>query len=103
MNRQTTQNPTTRVWIEDGCIRCHWCQHLVPEVFLDSPGGCQIRGTARADGITDENRIAKLPLAPGTVDGATDTYLTFVADGCPAQVIKLSRDDGPQVGDSLHH
>ena len=80
---------TARVWISSGCISCHWCQHLVPEVFQDGPGGCQIRGSAREDQCTDDNVQERARLRPGIIDAKTEAFLDFVAGGCPSQVIHV--------------
>ncbi len=83
---------TTRVWISAGCICCHWCQHLIPEVFQDGAGGCQIRGSAREDGVTDDNLTERSRLRSGAIDAKTEEFLSFVAGGCPSQVIHVERD-----------
>jgi ferredoxin len=90
VNAPLTSAPVT-VWIAPGCTRCHWCQHLMPTVFQDSPEGSLVRAEARRDGGTCSNAAARSPIKDGHLDAASASFLTFVADGCPVRVIKVER------------
>ena len=90
VNAPLTPAPVT-VWIAPGCTRCRWCQHLLPTVFEDSPAGSQVRAEARCDSDTCSNEASRSPIKPGHLDASSSTFLDFVADGCPAQVIKVER------------
>jgi ferredoxin len=79
------------VWIAEGCTRCHWCQHLLPTVFVDTPEGSRVRSEARRDGGTCTNATARSPLKEGYLDADSAAFLTFVADGCPVRVINVER------------
>ncbi len=78
-----------RIWIDPGCIRCRWCQLLIPEVFVDTEDGSAIRQDVRTDGRCDANRDGRTPLVAGTLDASGRDYLQFVADGCPTNVIRV--------------
>ncbi len=88
-----------RIWIEDGCIHCGWCQHLVPAVFVAADDGTRIVGTARQDGITSNNRSERSPLRAGRLPTDEIDFMPFVADGCPARVIHLDGWSGLGVAD----
>jgi ferredoxin len=76
VSRCRSAGPT--VAIAEGCIACGWCSSLAGEVFsTDGP-----RAVVRRDSLDDQGRV--LPRI--AVDRA---FLTFVADGCPAQVIQI--------------
>ena len=78
-----------RVWIEPGCIACGWCTDLMPTIFVVGAGkACVIAASARKDGSRGANRREKSALKQG-LTGAEADFLSFVADGCPAKVIKL--------------
>jgi ferredoxin len=79
-----------RVWIEDGCIRCGWCQHLEPRVFQVTETGSVVIAEARTDRRTDGNQRRRSRLRPDALDAAAVDFLQFIADGCPVQVIKVS-------------
>lgn len=78
-----------RVWIAEGCIHCYWCQNLAPLVFLAGEQGTRIAGEVRVDGITSDNRQEQSPLRVDVLSESDFTFLPFVADGCPVQVIHL--------------
>lgn len=77
-----------RVWIAEGCTNCGWCSGLDGELFAPSVHGACIRGAQRQDGTTDANRSQVSDLRTPR-QGEDAVFLTFVADGCPAQVIRL--------------
>jgi ferredoxin len=89
-----------RVWIEDGCIQCFWCQNLNPTVFAVGENGCQIRADARVDGETSDNRAARAELKPGAISAEDEAFLPFLAGGCPSQVIRL--EGFAAIDDPLH-
>lgn len=81
--------PVARIWIEAGCIQCGWCSDLVPDVFLVTGDAlCEIRGQARVDHLTDDNRTSRILLVK-PFEGAEATFIEFVAAGCPAAVIRI--------------
>lgn len=83
------QGTIRRVWIESGCIACGWCTDLVPTIFVVGGGkACVIAASARKDGGRGANRREKSPLKHA-LTGADADFLGFVADGCPAKVIRL--------------
>jgi ferredoxin len=82
----------TAIWIDEGCIQCGWCQNLEPAVFFVSEEGCVIRAEARRDDIQGTNREEQSRLRPGVLDSDGVSFMRFIADGCPVQVIKLSAD-----------
>jgi len=59
----------TRVWIEPGCISCHFSGDTCPAVFE----------------VLDEGAVVK----PGADLVANDQAIREAADGCPVQVIKF--------------
>jgi hypothetical protein len=82
--------PVGRVWIESGCIECGWCTDLLPAVFEVRAGKpCIIAAAARSDGRAGANRRERSPLAKPFHDKDA-RFLEFVADGCPAKVIRFS-------------
>lgn len=84
-----TATRVARVWIEPGCIRCGWCSDLAPEVFQGSERHeTRINGAIRSDGMTDDNRAARSLLLRPLLEQQAE-FMEFVADGCPAHVIKL--------------
>jgi len=84
-----TEGAIRRVWIEPGCIACGWCTDLVPAIFIVGEGkACVIAAAARKDGSRGANRREKSPLKR-MLTRADAEFLCFVADGCPAKVIKL--------------
>jgi ferredoxin len=78
-----------RIWIDPGCIRCRWCQLLIPQIFVDTEQGSAIRHEVRIDGRCDANRERHTALVAGTLDDSGQDYLRFVADGCPTHVIRV--------------
>jgi len=78
-----------RIWIDPGCIRCRWCQLLIPKIFVDTENGSAIRQEVRPDGRCDANRDNHTRLAAGTLDASDRDYVQFVADGCPTHVIRV--------------
>jgi hypothetical protein len=82
-----------RVWIDEGCIQCGWCENLEPRVFIISELGCSIVADCREDGLTDHNRERLANLREGVLDAESLAYLPFIAGGCPAEVIRLSGID----------
>jgi ferredoxin len=76
-----------RVWIEDGCIQCFWCHHLVPEVFVCGAQGTRVDGRVRVDQRTSDNRRERSPLTTVAMAALDLPFVQFVADGCPAKVI----------------
>lgn len=86
MDPEATVN---RVWIAPGCIECGWCTDLLPEVFeVEAGAACVIAASARKDGRSGTNQREKSPLKRA-LRGKDADFLGFVADGCPAKVIKL--------------
>ncbi len=81
-----------RIWIDEGCIQCGWCQTLDDRVFAVGPTGTVIRGDVRSDGRTDANRDARATLRQDVLDAAALGYLQFIADGCPVRVIRIADD-----------
>jgi hypothetical protein len=79
-----------RVWIEEGCIQCGWCQNLEPRVFSVSELGCLILADVRQDGLSDDNRAQRVELRAEALDEDAVNYLPFIAGGCPAEVIQLA-------------
>ena len=61
--------PITRVWIEPGCISCHFSEDSCPAVFE----------------VLDEGAVVK----PGADYVANDKAIREAAVGCPVQVIKF--------------
>jgi len=59
----------TRVWIEPGCISCHFSGDTCPAVFE----------------VLDEGAVVK----PGADLVSHDQAIREAADGCPVQVIKF--------------
>ncbi len=82
-----------RVWIEQGCIQCAWCNDLAPEVFAIGDDSSLIRGDARDDGLTDRNQQHVLLNVP--LNGTKGSFMEFVAAGCPAAVIILECEAEP--------
>lgn len=78
-----------RVWIAEGCTNCGWCSGLDEALFVASAKGACIHGTQREDGATDANLSQTSDLRVPR-RGEDATFLTFIADGCPAQVIRLA-------------
>lgn len=78
-----------RIWIEEGCIQCYWCQNLCPEVFACGEGGTQIRPGLLSDRQATTNRVERSRLTAKARAALDHRFLQFVADGCPAKVIKL--------------
>ncbi|HEX3135097.1 MAG TPA: hypothetical protein VHX44_16145 [Planctomycetota bacterium] len=78
-----------RVWIAEGCIHCYWCQNLAPLVFLAGEQSTTIAGGVRVDGQTSDNCREHSALRTDILSEADFTFLPFVADGCPVQVIRL--------------
>lgn len=91
--------PNRRIWIEDGCIHCGWCQNLMPQVFIADAAGTRILGAARSDGITSDNRSERSPLRRGRLPADELAFVPFVADGCPTHVIHLDGWSGVGVAD----
>jgi ferredoxin len=85
----TMPSPAT-IWIEEGCIQCGWCENLEPVVFQITARGCEIRTSARRDGGSGPNRAERSTLRPDALDGPATTFLRFIADGCPVQVIRFT-------------
>lgn len=80
---------TKRVWIEQGCIACNWCTDLLPSVFTAGASGFSvITADSRKDGRQGTNRREKSPLSK-PLQGKEGDFLGFVADGCPARVIRF--------------
>jgi len=73
-----------RVWIEEGCLPCNACEAVVPEVFAIPEAEALILGTARADGVTGDNRVARSPL----IIAVDRQLIEEAAEGCPVQVIR---------------
>lgn len=86
---------TTTVWIEPGCTRCGWCHQLLPTVFEAAPEGSRVTAQARMDRRPGSNSRERAALVPDHLDTATDQFLDFVADGCPARVIQVQRMASP--------
>ncbi len=84
------QKIMARVWIDEGCIQCGWCQNLEPRVFEVSELGCQILGRVRLDGLTDPNRTERVALHAQALEEDAINYLAFIAGGCPVEVIQLA-------------
>lgn len=78
-----------RIWIEEGCIQCYWCQNLSPEIFVCGDQGTRIRQDIRMDNCASPNRDERSPLTSIAQETLDLMFVQFVADGCPAQVIKL--------------
>ena len=78
-----------RIWIEEGCIQCFWCQNLCPEVFVCGDQGTQIHPGMRVDKRASPNRVERSPLNAQAQAALDLPFIQFVADGCPAQVITL--------------
>lgn len=78
-----------RVWIAEGCIHCYWCQNLAPLVFQAGDQGTVIAGGVRVDGSTTDNRREQAALRTDVLSEGDLSFLPFVADGCPVQVIRL--------------
>jgi ferredoxin len=76
------------VWIEEGCILCNACDAECPEVFLVEGDSCLIKGSARADGVDDENREAKSPLKV-ELQASLEAGIKAAASACPVEVIKF--------------
>ncbi len=83
-----------RVWIEPGCTQCHWCQDLVPEVFVCGEDGVRITAAVRQDQCTSTNRDERSPLTARAERLVDPLLLRFAADGCPAQVIRIETPTG---------
>jgi ferredoxin len=89
MTELGAQTRIARVWIESGCTSCGWCSDLLPDLFSgSSKEGSRIRGTERVDGRTDANERA-LSLLKQIREGEAAEFLSFVASGCPPQVIHI--------------
>jgi ferredoxin len=65
-----------RVWILEGCIACHLCQDLVPEVF-EVPAGSTSRPRKGY-----EKRLAEAEM---------DERIQEAVDSCPVEVIQAER------------
>lgn len=78
-----------RVWIDDGCIQCRWCQDLVPQVFICGEDGTRISAAVREDGRDSPNRRERSPLTADAVRMVDPVLLQFAADGCPSSVIRI--------------
>jgi ferredoxin len=61
--------PITKVWIEPGCISCHYSGDTCPAVFE----------------VLDEGAVVK----PGADLAKHEAAIRLAADGCPVQVIKF--------------
>lgn len=59
----------TKVWVEPGCISCHFSQDTCPAVFE----------------VLDEGAVVK----PGADFSKHEAAIREAADGCPVQVIKF--------------
>lgn len=51
--------------------------------------GCIIRAQSRIDEISNDNSRELSPLAPGVLSAEEDTFMPFLAGGCPVQVIAV--------------
>jgi ferredoxin len=78
-----------RIWIEEGCIQCFWCQNLSPDVFVCGDQGTQIHPDLRVDQRSSTNRVERSPMTASARATLDLSFIQFVADGCPAKVIKL--------------
>jgi ferredoxin len=65
-----------KVWIVEGCIACHLCQDLVPEVF-EVPAGATSR-TCKGH----EKRLGSAEM---------DERVQEAVDSCPVEVIRAER------------
>jgi ferredoxin len=78
-----------RIWIEEGCIQCCWCHNLSPEVFVFGEAGTELNPALRSDRRASSNRQERSPLTAAALATLNLGFIQFVADGCPAKVIKL--------------
>lgn len=78
-----------RIWIDEGCILCSWCQNLAPEIFIFDGHGTEIRAEVRVDHRRSANRRERSPLTPAAMAAINEPFIQFIADGCPPQVIRL--------------
>lgn len=68
--------PIRKVWVIEGCIACHLCQDLVPEVFEVPPGS------------TSRTRKGYEKLLGGA---EMDERVQEAVDSCPVEVIQAER------------
>ena len=66
-----------KVWVVEGCISCHLCQDLVPEVFEVPPGS------------TSRPRKGHEKLLNG--DAQMEERIQEAVDSCPVEVIQIER------------
>lgn len=92
------REPTIRVLIRPGCIVCHLCAGLCPEVFEITDAGCVVRGVARADGVTSHNRVERSPLVP-FVRNSAGGFIEEAVEACPVGVIVFERPSTSGRGD----
>jgi ferredoxin len=80
-----------RVWIDEGCILCHACAGLLPDVFhLPAGEGAVILGDVRVDGRTSRNAEERSALNAVGLEWQDD--LREAVAGCPIEIIHV--DEG---------
>ena len=57
-----------RIWIDEGCILCSWCQSLAPEIFIFDGHGTEIRAEVRVDHRRSANRRERSPQCHGSAE-----------------------------------
>lgn len=77
----------SRVWIDEGCICCHHCTGVAPDVFAIPDDTAVVRGDARCDGQTSRN-IAERSLL-NAVGLEYEDAIHEAAAGCPIEIIHL--------------
>lgn len=72
-----------KVWIDEGCISCHQCECICPEVFH----------------VEDDEECVVKPEADGLLVEKQQEILDASAD-CPVQVIRVEGADVPEIESS---
>ena len=75
----------SRVWIDEGCICCHACVHVAPEVFAFPDDCAVVLGENRCDGRTSRNAAERSPLNAVGLD--YELAIREAAAGCPIEII----------------
>jgi len=76
----------TRIWIDEGCICCHACVDILPEVFTFVDGQAMVTSATREDGVTDRNDAWRSPFTRAALAAYGDRLEEAVA-GCPIEII----------------
>jgi ferredoxin len=77
----------SRVWIDEGCICCHNCVHVAPEVFAFPDDTAVVLGEARCDGQTSRNADERSRL--NAVGLEYEDTIHEAAAGCPIEIIHI--------------